>query len=68
MVAYLDEVKNMSMKIKDFKIRQILKEKNKEADALVNLASTFDFILDMNVPLEFLPRPSIKVAKIVYQA
>ena len=29
MVAYLDEVKNISMKIKDFKIRQILREENK---------------------------------------
>ncbi|GFY95336.1 hypothetical protein Acr_10g0007210 [Actinidia rufa] len=58
MVAYLDEVKNVSMKIKDFKIRQILREENRKADALANLASAFDFISDMNIPLEFLPNPS----------
>ena len=67
MVAYLDKVKNMSMKIKAFKIRQILREKNKKADALANLASIFDFILDRNIPLKFLPSPSIEVSKTVYQ-
>ena len=68
MVTYLDEVKNISLKIKDFNIRQIPKEKNKKADALINLASAFNFISDRNIPLEFLPNPSIEVAKIVYQA
>ena len=33
MVAYLDEVKSMSMKIKDFNIRQIPREENKKTDA-----------------------------------
>ncbi|GFY87607.1 hypothetical protein Acr_05g0012460 [Actinidia rufa] len=67
MVAYLDEVKNMSNKIKDFTIFQIPIEENKKADALVNLTSIFDFILDRNIPLEFLPSPSIRVAKSVCQ-
>ncbi|GFS42075.1 hypothetical protein Acr_00g0077930 [Actinidia rufa] len=40
MVAYLDEVKTMSRKIKDFKICQIPREEDKKADALTNLAST----------------------------
>ena len=31
MLAYLDEVKNISEKIKDFKILQILREENKKA-------------------------------------
>ena len=31
MVAYLEEVRTMSMKIKDFKICQILREENKKA-------------------------------------
>ena len=66
MVAYLDEVKNMSMKIKDFKIRQIPKEENRKVDALANLVSTFDFISDRSIPLEFLPDPSIEVAKLVF--
>ena len=54
MVAYLDEVKAMSMKIKNFKIRQIPRKENKKADALANLASTFDLISDKSIPLEFL--------------
>ena len=54
MVAYLDEVKTISSKIKDFKIFQIPIEDNKKVDALANLASVFDFISDKNIPLEFL--------------
>ncbi|GFY90817.1 hypothetical protein Acr_07g0010140 [Actinidia rufa] len=68
MVAYLDKVKNKSMKIKYFKIRQIPKEENKKADALANLASAFDFISDKSILLEFFPNPSIKIAKTIYQA
>ena len=67
-MAYLDEVKAMEMKIKDFKILQIPREENKKADALANLASAMDFISNKNVPLEFLSNPSIDVAKIVYQS
>ena len=67
MVAYLDEVKTMLGKIKDFRIRQIPKEENKKADALANLASAFYFISDRSIPLEFLTNPSIEVAKSVYQ-
>ncbi|GFS41461.1 hypothetical protein Acr_00g0074500 [Actinidia rufa] len=66
MMAYLDEVKAMS--IKDFKIRQILGEENKKVDALANLALAFDFISVRSVPLEFLPNPSIDITKAIYQA
>ncbi|GFS30826.1 hypothetical protein Acr_00g0014380 [Actinidia rufa] len=64
MVAYLDKMKAISMKIKDFKFCQILRVENKKADALTNLASAFDFISDRRVLLEFLPNPSIDVANI----
>ena len=68
MEAYLDEVKNMSMKIKEFKIFQIPREVNKKDDALTNLTSAFNFFIsDRNILLEFLPSPSIEIAKIVYQ-
>ena len=63
MVAYLDEVKTISMKINDFKICQIPKEENKKADTLANLASAFDFTLDRSFLMEFFPNPSIDVAK-----
>ena len=43
MVAYLDEVKTISTKIKDFKIRQISREETKKAGALANLALAFNF-------------------------
>ncbi|GFY80993.1 hypothetical protein Acr_01g0008020 [Actinidia rufa] len=46
MIAYLGEVKAVSAKIKEFKIYQIPREDNKKADALANLASTFEFISD----------------------
>ncbi|GFZ19945.1 hypothetical protein Acr_28g0006500 [Actinidia rufa] len=46
MIAYLGEVKTLSAKIKEFKINQIPREDNKKADALANLASTFEFISD----------------------
>ncbi|GFS43263.1 hypothetical protein Acr_00g0084440 [Actinidia rufa] len=46
MIAYLGEVKVVSAKIKEFKIHQIPREDNKKADALANLASTFEFISD----------------------
>ena len=63
MVAYLDEVKVLVMKIKNFKIQQILREENKQVDFMENLVSTFDFITDRNILLEFLPRPSIDATK-----
>ena len=34
MVSYLDEVRTISMKIKEFKICQIPREENKKVDAL----------------------------------
>ena len=67
MVAYLNKVKNMSIKIKDFKICQIPKEENRKADALANLASAFDYVSDRSISLKFLPNSSIEIAKTVYQ-
>ncbi|GFY81124.1 hypothetical protein Acr_01g0009330 [Actinidia rufa] len=63
MVAYLDEVKAMIEKIGNFKICQIPKEENKKADALANLASSFDFISDRSIPTEFLASPSIRIVE-----
>ncbi|GFY91031.1 hypothetical protein Acr_07g0012270 [Actinidia rufa] len=67
MIAYLGEVKAVSAKIKEFKIHQIPREDNKKADALANLASTFEFISDKCIPLEFLTNPSIGVANQILQ-
>ncbi|GFY95453.1 hypothetical protein Acr_10g0008380 [Actinidia rufa] len=68
MIAYLGEVKAVSAKIKEFKIHQIPREDNKKADALANLASTFEFISDRCIPLEFLAIPSIGIANQILQA
>ncbi|XP_057492433.1 uncharacterized protein LOC130778036 [Actinidia eriantha] len=68
MVAYLDEVKTMTGKIKNFKIRQIPREENRKADAVANLASFFDFISDRSIPMEFLASLSIRTANTVFQA
>ena len=62
-MAYLDKVKAMTMKIKYFRIQQIFREKNKQADVLANLAFTFDLIASKNVPLELFPNPSIDIVK-----
>ena len=67
MLAYLDEVKTISDKIKYFRISHISREENKKADTLANLASTFDLISDRSIPLEFLANPSIEVTKLVFQ-
>ena len=67
MVAYLEEVKTLSKRIKDFKIYQISREENREADALANLAFAFDFISDRSILLEFLSNSSIDVTKIVFK-
>ncbi|GFY88915.1 hypothetical protein Acr_06g0008550 [Actinidia rufa] len=67
MMAYLGEVKAASAKIKEFKINQIPREDNKKADALANLASTFEFVSDRCIPLEFLASPSIGVANQILQ-
>ena len=68
MMTYLEEVKSMSTRIRDFMISQIPREVNQKADALANLASTFEFISDRSIPLEFLPSPSIDIAKTICQA
>ncbi|GFS40591.1 hypothetical protein Acr_00g0069450 [Actinidia rufa] len=67
MMAYLGEVKATFAKIKEFKIHQIPREDNKKADALANLASTFEFISDRCIPLEFLASPSIEIANQILQ-
>ncbi|GFS34938.1 hypothetical protein Acr_00g0036840 [Actinidia rufa] len=64
MVAYLDKVKTISTKIKDFKICQIPRKENRKA----NLASAFDFTSDRSILLEFLPNLSIEVSKTICQA
>ncbi|GFZ11448.1 hypothetical protein Acr_22g0008460 [Actinidia rufa] len=67
MITYLGEVKAASAKIRKFKIHQIPREDNKEADALANLASIFEFISNRCIPLEFLANPSIGVANQILQ-
>ena len=64
----MDKVKTMSGKIKDFRICQIPRMKNKKVDALANLTSIFAFISNRSIPMEFLVNPNIKVAKLVFQA
>ena len=50
--------------LKDFRIQQIPREENKQADVLANLAFAFDFVTDSNVPLVFLWNLSIDITKI----
>ena len=64
----MDEVKIIFEKIKYFRISQISREENKKADALANVASTFDFISNSSIPLEFLANPNSDVTKPVFEA
>ncbi|XP_057491365.1 uncharacterized protein LOC130777097 [Actinidia eriantha] len=68
MITYLDEVKIMTGKIRNFKIRQIPREENKQVDALANLASSFNFISDRSIPMEFLAGPNIQSEVAVFNA
>ncbi|GFZ19790.1 hypothetical protein Acr_28g0004950 [Actinidia rufa] len=47
----------------NFKILQILREENRKADTLANLASAFVFISNMSIPLEFLPTQVLRFPK-----
>ncbi|GFY91128.1 hypothetical protein Acr_07g0013240 [Actinidia rufa] len=70
MMAYLGEVKAASTKL-EFKIHQIPREDNKKADALANLASTFEFISDKCIPLEFLgtlPKDKLQARRLQYRS
>ncbi|GFS41656.1 hypothetical protein Acr_00g0075590 [Actinidia rufa] len=67
MMAYLGEIKAASTKLKEFRIHQIPREDNKTADALAILASTFEFVSNRCVPLEFLGSPSIGGANQILQ-
>ena len=64
LMAYLNKIKSLVIKIKNFKIQQIPWEKNKQADILENLTSTYNFSKNKNIALEFWLKPSIDTVKI----
>ena len=60
MAAYLQKVKDLLSTFSSFKIRQVPREQNTQADALARLASTKDAELLEAIPVEFLSKPSIR--------
>ena len=60
MAAYLQKAKDLLSVFSSFKIRQVPKEQNTQADALAQLASTKDVELLEVIPVEFLSKPSIR--------
>ena len=63
MVAYLQKAKDLLSAFSSFKIQQVPREQNTQADALARLASTKDAELLKVIPVEFLSTPSIKSAE-----
>ena len=59
MVPYLWKAKDLLSAFSSFKIWQVPRERNTQADALARLASTKDSELLEVVPVEFLSAPSI---------
>ena len=63
MVAYLQKAKDLLSAFSSFKIWQVPREQNTQADALAWLASTKDAELLEVIPVEFLNTPSIRSTK-----
>ena len=61
MAAYLQEVKRLAREFEWFKIEQIPRDENTEADSLAKLAFGFDFENPTRLPIEWLEKPSINV-------
>ena len=59
MVAYLRKAKDLLSVLSSFKIQQVPRERNTQADALARLASTKNFELLEVIPVEFLNTPNI---------
>ena len=60
MAAYLQTAKDLLSAFTTFKIQQVPREQNTQADALARLASTKDAELLEVIPVEFLSKPSIR--------
>ena len=52
MAAYLQEVKRLAKEFDWFKVNQIPRDENAEADSLAKLASGFDFENPTRLPIE----------------
>ena len=63
MAAYLQTANDLLNAFNFFKIQQVLRERNTQADAHARLASTKDAELLEVIPVEFLSTPSIKSAE-----
>ena len=63
MAAYLQKAKDLLSTFNFFKIRQVPREQNMQADALARLVSTKDAELLEVVPVEFLSKPSIRATE-----
>lgn len=63
MAKYLERARAMSVKFRDFVIRQIPRLENTNADALAKLASAYEMDLPRTVPVEMLHAPSISETK-----
>ena len=58
MMAYLEIVKRLLRKFKEYKITQIPQEENERADALSKLASATSYVGSKTISVAYLSRPS----------
>ena len=59
MIAYLNMVKTLLKRFKEFRIMQIPQEKNEQVDVLAKLALAMTDIWSKSVPVSHLSQPSI---------
>ncbi|XP_074298064.1 uncharacterized protein LOC141628876 [Silene latifolia] len=60
MVAYLKVAKELKQKFRDFKLKQVPKDQNVEADALETVGATFKPTELANIPIAHVLEPSIQ--------
>ncbi|XP_074305173.1 uncharacterized protein LOC141640186 [Silene latifolia] len=63
MIAYLKVAKELKQKFKDFKLKQVPRDQNVEADALATLGATFKPTELANIPIAHMLDPSIQKAE-----
>ena len=61
MILYLEKVRELLKKFTQVQVRHVPRAKNTRADALSKLATTPQEDLDILVPVEHLPKPSVNI-------
>ena len=63
MIKYLEKLKLLTGKFSSFKIMQVPRDQNTQADALANLGSNFAPTTLDQIPIVYLSEPSINISE-----